>query len=205
MLISIIGSGRVGGVLGRRWAEAGHTIRFGSRDLEKEELKKLAKHPAISIHTPSESVNGVEVVLLAVPVTAIEQVVMSLGTLTGKIVIDCTNPIGAGFTFDKTRDTTGRIKKMAPGAYVVKAFNTTGSTNMDNPSYDGIPLVLPICGDDEAARKVVGQLASELGFEPMDAGGLEHAYLLEAFAFLWLNQAFGQGWGDGFGFSVHKR
>jgi predicted dinucleotide-binding enzyme len=87
----------------------------------------------------------------------------------------------------------------------VKAFNTTGAANMLDPNYQGIGLTMFICGDDAEAKEITARLASELGFEVVDAGALKMARYLEPLALLWVNLAYVQGMGPDIGFRLVRR
>ena len=97
------------------------------------------------------------------------------------------------------------VAQWATGARVVKAFNTTGSGNMDNPSYGGQRVAMLLCGDDAEANAVVAGLAEELGFEAIDNGGLRQSRYFEALALIWISQAYVKGWGPDFGLSIVRR
>ena len=96
MKIGIIGSGNVGGALGKIWARNGHEIMFSSRNPEK--LKPLAeavgKNACFGL--PSDAARFGDVVVLAVPWEQAESALLSAGSLNGKILIDCTNPPQTG-------------------------------------------------------------------------------------------------------------
>lgn len=205
MHIALIGTGNVGRVLGRRWAEAGHAVSFGTRKPDDGAAQALARETGASVQRPEEAAGGAEVVVLAVPGSAAEAVVQGLGNLDGKILVDCTNRLGAGRTLLPGPSTAQRIAEIAPGARVVKAFNTTGARNMAAPVYPDGPLVMPLCGDDAGAKETVAALAAELGFVPLDNGPLKQATALEAMAMVWIVQAYGQGWGPDFGFALLRR
>lgn len=208
MNIAIIGTGRVGSVLGRRWAVAGHAVAFGSRRAGTDAVAELENLEGVSVLAPAEAVATAEVVVLATPWPAVADTMASLGSLAGKILIDCTNPIGPNFSFEGQPGSSGaeQIAAMATGARVVKALNSTGAQNMNAPvEAGGNRLAMFICGDDAEARKVVAALVEQLGFEVADAGVLSQAFYLEALAMLWISQAFGQGWGPDFGFAILRR
>lgn len=205
MYIAIIGTGNVGRVLGRRWKEAGHTVVLGTREPESESSQTLGRDIGVELKHGAVAAADAAIVVIAVPGLAAEGVVRELGDLKGKIIIDCTNPIGPGRTNRPEKSVAERLAEIAPGAHVVKAFNTTGAKNMADPVYEKGPLVMPLCGDDAAAKKVVWELAETLGFEPIDNGPLRQARALEAMAFVWINQAYAQGWGPDFGFAVFRR
>ena len=209
MNIAIIGTGSVGAALGRGWADAGHAIIFGSRHPHADDVEALVDaigNRACST-TPDEAAAAAEVVALAVPWSAAQSAVEGLSGLSGKIVIDCTNPLAAGLQSAVDGDTSGaeQIAGWAPSAHVVKAFNTTGANNMADPDYAGTPLTMFICGDDADAKSTVAGLAEDLGFEAVDAGSLERARLLEPMARLWIHLAMTEGLGREIGFKLLRR
>ena len=205
MNIAIIGTGRVGRVLGRRWAKAGHAITFGSRRFEDESVQALANEAGARVALPEAAAGGADLVVLAVPGTQAEAVVKSLGDLSGKTLIDCTNPMGPGREARPELSAAEEIAALVPEANIVKAFNTTGSKNMENPVYPEGRLMMPFCGDDATAKAQVRELIAELDFEPFDNGPLSQARALEAMAFMWIHQAFSQQWGPDFGFALLRR
>jgi len=201
MRIAIIGAGHVGGTLGRRWATARtgqHTVTFGIRagdELEPQlgEFIDGSGGAARAASVP-DAARGAEVVVFAVPWKAAEEAVRSAGSLSGKIVIDCTNPFAPGLTgLDAPAGGSGAeaLASWAPGARVVKAFNTTGFNIMANPAFPEGPATMFYCGDDASAKRAVHGLAAELGFDPIDAGPLSRARVLENMALLWVSLAMG--------------
>lgn len=210
MRIAIIGTGKVGGTLGRRWAGAGHEVIFCSRSPQDEKVKALlaaSGRKARSAHL-TEGVAGAEVVVLAMPGEAALETIDSAGSLAGKVVIDCTNSVTPdlyGLRVGGGPSAAERIAERAPGARVVKGFNTCHFTTMDDPSFGGTPADLFLCGDDEAARSTVAGLAREIGFEVVDAGPLASALHLEYLAGLWINLAFKQGQGTDITFKLLRR
>jgi 8-hydroxy-5-deazaflavin:NADPH oxidoreductase len=155
-----------------------------------------------------EAAAGAGVVVLAVSFDAVEQAIAECGNLTGKIVIDCNNPLLpdlSGLTMGHTDSCGEMVAHWAKGARVVKTLNTTGSGNMLDPRYGHEALSMFLCGDDADAKKVVTGLVAELGFEPVDAGPLTQARYLEPLAMLWISMAYGLGQGPNFGFRVLRR
>lgn len=209
MNIAIIGTGSVGAALGRGWAEAGHAIIFGSRHPHADDVEALvASIGSRACSTPpDEAAAAAKVVALAVPWGAAQSVVEGLGDLSGKILIDCTNPLAAGLQSAVDGDTSGAedIARWASRARVVKAFNTTGANNMADPDYGGTPLTMFICGDDAESKSTVAGLAEDLGFESVDAGPLDRARLLEPMARLWIHLAMTDGLGREIGFKLLRR
>ena len=210
MKIGIIGSGNVGGALGSRWAMGGHEIVFASRNPESAEMKALVERagPNARAGSAEEAVAASQVLLLATPWPATQAVVQGLGLLSGKILIDATNPILprlAGLEFANTTSGAEQVAEWATGARVVKAFNTVGFNVMEAPDFGGTAATMFYCGDDAGAKEVAKQLATELGFSAEDAGPLTRARVLEPFAMLWITLAMVQGYGREIGFSLLRR
>lgn len=209
MNIAVMGTGNVGGTLGKQWAKKGHQVTFGTRDPNSDKARNLldTAGPNATAATPSQAAAEAEVVVLALPWSTTQQVVESLGDLAGKVVIDCTNPIAPGLQLAVGMTTSGaeQVAIWAEGAKVVKAFNTTGAENMADPNYGGEAITMFICGDDADARTTVAQLAEDLGFEVADSGPLSMARYLEPLAMVWINLAMRQGWGRDIAFKLVKR
>ena len=211
MNIGIAGSGQVGGTLGTRWAAAGHRVAFGSRHPESEEMKGLARKagPNARVVPVGEAVASSEVVLLATPWgAATRDALESNGPWTGKVLIDATNPLLPrleGLELGTTTSGAEQVAQWAPGARVVKAFNTVGFNVMADPRFGADPAVMFYCGDDAEAKQAVRKLAADLGFDPQDAGPLTQARLLEPFALLWISLALKHGFGREIGFQLLRR
>jgi len=206
MNITICGSGNVGRALGMGWKKAGHSVTFAAREPNGAKAAELKKD-GYAVAPQAEAATGADVIVLATPWDATAATVHALGSLAGKIVVDATNPLTAkldlalGFT-DSAGETVARL---ASGAKVVKAFNTTGANNMANTKYAGGKIMMPVAGDDAEAKKVVMGLASDLGFEPVDAGPLAMSRHLEPMAMVWIKLAYAQGLGREFAFAILKR
>ena len=188
MKIAIIGAGNVGGTLGRRFAETGHEIFFGVPDPTADEEKKSFAR----VGSVAESAATAEIIVLAIPFEAIADALKECGDVTGKIIVDCTNPLGK--TIDGVNllvgfETSGaeRVAELAKAAKVVKCFNQTGAENMSQPGFAGGKSVMFVCGDDPTANETVAKLADEIGFDAIDAGNLKKARLLEPLAMLWIH------------------
>jgi len=207
MNLAIIGSGNVGSTLGRRWAATGHTVVFGSR--KPADPKAIADASAIKCRIASvrDAASAAEVVVLATPWQAVKDALAAAGNLAGKVLLDCTNPLTADFTQLEIGHTTSggeEVAKLAPGARVVKIFNTTGAGNMANPDYGGKPATMLFAGDDPTAKSIAATLAKELGFDPIDFGPLANSRLLEPLALVWIKLAF-SGLGFDFALNVMRR
>jgi len=146
--------------------------------------------------------------LVSLPWPAAKDVLAALGDLSGKLLIDTTNPLFpdlSGLSLGTTTSSGEQIAQLANGAKVVKSFNTVGDSIMHNTSFAAGKPVMFYCGDDAAAKMTVHQLAADLGFDPKDAGPLTQSRLLEPFALLWISLAFQQKWGREFAFQALRR
>jgi 8-hydroxy-5-deazaflavin:NADPH oxidoreductase len=205
MQIAIIGTGNVGGALARHWANKGHEIIIGVRDLDNFKGKALLDHPNTRALPIQEAVQQAEVILLATPAMAAVEVAQSLGDTSGKIIIDAMNVVmgrgPAGFS-----NTADAILAHTTTRDVVKCFNTTGYNNMENPQYGDTTLDLFVAGDSERGKAAAIQLAKDAGFaDCYDVGGNDKFQLMEQFAFFWINLAMFRGLGREFGFKVVRR
>ncbi len=205
MNISIIGTGRVGTALAQRWTASGHSVMFGTRDPNAMHVKAaVAANPPARAGAITEAAAFGRIVLLAVPGHVTLDTVRACGDLRSKIVIDAANWFGtkpAGVTTSIAE----AIAEIAPGAKVIKAFNMTGTGNMADPDYNGVKADLFICGDEAAAKIVVTDLATNIGFNVIDAGPLSAAGLLESMAQLWVHLAYTQGLGPNIAWKLLKR
>jgi predicted dinucleotide-binding enzyme len=145
--------------------------------------------------------------VLTVPYGALQATIAGLGDLAGKVLLDCTNPVGPGFNSSAPPGGSAgqQVAQWAPGARVVKIFNTTGFNIMLDPRFGSESATMFYCGDDASAKRAAASLASELGFEPLDAGPLAQARLLEQLALLWISMAMAHGHGRDMAFRMLKR
>lgn len=192
MRIAVIGHGHVGGALADRLQRAGHEVTVGTDREPSAALAALTRrNPGLRVAGSKEAVAGAEAVILAVPFPAVADVISPLADdLAGRVLIDCTNPVGPGLTHGLRSERAGAelVQELAPGAAVVKAFSVYGAENLDDPAYPdaGEPPMMPVCGDDDAAKAAVAGLARELGWRPLDVGGLAQALHLEHMTLLWV-------------------
>lgn len=210
MRIGVAGSGNVGGTLGTGWARAGHTVTFGSRNPDSQEMTGLVARAGSNARAATivEAVASSDVVLLATPWPATRTVLQAAGSLAGKVLIDSTNPLLAdlsGIELGTTTSGAEQVALWAPGARVVKAFNSVGSNVMANPRFGDRAAAMFYCGDDKEAKVAVHRLAADLGFDPHDAGPLTQARVLEPLALLWVSLAFARGYGREFAFQLMRR
>jgi predicted dinucleotide-binding enzyme len=201
MEIAVVGTGNVGGTLGKALSAKGHDIVYGvsSESKADREGRKLV----------SEAIEGAEVVILATPwpVTG-DLVKRNAAGLAGKIVIDATNPLKAdlsGLAVGPETSGAETLQRNAPLAQFYKTFNTTGSQNMAEPRFPEGPAVMFIAGRLGAGMDTVKRLVSDVGFEAVDAGDLKTARLLEHLAVLWIQLAYAKGFGRDWAFRIARR
>jgi NADPH-dependent F420 reductase len=189
MKIAIIGTGHIGGGLGRAWAQKGYEITFGARDAAAPDVLSLCREVGAQASSLAAAAAAAEVVVLAVPHAALEEVLRNTGTLAGKIVVDCTNGLGPGpsLLFGHTTSAAEETAKKIPGARLVKSFNAQGAENLVNPVYNGVRATNFFCGDDVDAKRVVQGLIEAVGFEAVDVGPLRNARFLEPLTLLWIS------------------
>jgi predicted dinucleotide-binding enzyme len=200
----------VGGALGAGWASKGHHVIFGSRNPQSERVRRKidAAGPNVRAAPPDEAVHAAQVVVLATPWQAAQEALAAAGDLSGKVLIDCINPLTEDFRHLDIGHTTSaaeQIAHWAPGAKVVKAFNTVSAGAMADPWFGDENATMFYCGDDEGAKTIVGALAKDLGFDVYDAGPLSVARYLEPFAMLYIKLAMKEGWGGDCAFKVLRR
>lgn len=206
--VAIIGTGSVGGALGPEFAAQGHTIVYGSRDPLRGEVAELVKRTGegASATTQAEAVKDANIVVLAVPGLLVEEITKSLGDLSGKIIIDPTNPLKrseTGLEFGVDTSNGQIIQATAPDAYVVKAFNTLNWKTMVDPEESGGPVSIPLVGDNAAAKATVAALVEGMGLEAIDLGGIENAHWVEGMLILWINNRYGST-RDSFDYHLRK-
>jgi predicted dinucleotide-binding enzyme len=204
MRIAIIGAGSVGATLGRAWIKHGEDVIWGVRNPADPKHGALAKE---RVKAPADAVNEAEVVVVATPWSATEAAIKSLGSLADKIVVDCTNPVGMGpdglqLVLGFNTSAGEQVASWAPGAFVFKTLNTTGAGNMAKAADYQVKPVMLVAGDDAGRKPGVMDLVGKLGFEPVDAGPLKNARLLEPLAMVWIDQAMKRGRGRDFAFAL---
>lgn len=204
MRIAVIGAGNVGKTVGKAWAAKGHAVAYGVRNAGDPKYAGLA---ATSV---AEAARDAEAVLLSTPWPATEAALQAAGDLTGKLVLDSTNPLqmgadgislAVGFTISGGEMVAGWAK----GALVFKTLNQSGFGNLgDTSRYQPRPVMF-YAGDAQQRRADVATLLEDLGFEAVDAGPLRNARLLEPHAMLWIDLAMKRGLGRNFAYALVRR
>jgi len=184
---------------------------LAARDPKSEGVKKaLTKYPSLKVAKPKDAVTHAEVIFLATPFQANEEALKEVASeLKGKILVDCTNPVGPGLTHGLKSEVSGSelVQNLVPEAKVVKAFTIYGFENFENSAYPGynVKPVMMYCGQDAAAKKTVNELIAQLGWEPLDVGGLEQALHLEHMTLLWVRMVRVNGHSPNMVWAVLKR
>src|SRR5215212_3794474 len=183
MDITIIGTGNMARGIATRALAGGHSVTLLGTETEKAET--LARELSGDVRTGQvgDPLPG-DVVVLAVWYAVVDDVLSRYGDqLDGKVVVDITNPIDVD-AFEPLELEAGsaaqEIAAKAPGARVVKAFNTTFAGTLAEGRVGGQPLDVFIAGDDEDAKEIVSRIVTDAGLRPVDAGPLARAHELEA-------------------------
>lgn len=212
MNIAFLGIGNVGSALAVNLAHSGHSVTIAARDPGSASvLAAIQKEPALKPLPPRDSVAGADVVFLATPYAANAAALGGLDdVLAGRILVDCTNPVGPGLTHALESKTSGaeEVQRLAPGARVVKAFTIYGYENFIDSGYPGYGALKPamlIAGDDAEAKQTVSSLCADLGWQAVDTGPLANSLHLEHLTLLWIKMARVQGKGAGFVWAMLER
>ena len=186
MKIGIIGSGNIGGNLGKHWVKAGYEVMFSSR--HPEQLQSMADEVGAKTGDTESAAAFGEVILLAIPYGKVPDVAQQIGGLDNKILIDAGNPypqrdgeVAQKVIDNDSQTATGYIASLFPKAKTVKAFNSVHyQVFADKAFREGDErIAVQICSDDKSARETVKQLIKDIGFAPQDLGNLSQGVLFE--------------------------
>ena len=194
MKIGILGSGDVAKALAAGFLKHNHDVKLGTRAPVK--LAEWAeKNPKAGVASFPDTAKFGEVVILAVKGTAAMDALRAAeaANLAGKIVIDACNPIAdeppvngvLKFFTSHDESLMEQLQREFKGARFVKAFNSVGNACMVNPQFKGGKPTMFICGNDDAAKKTVGQILDQFGWEIADMGKAEAARAIEPLCMLW--------------------
>jgi predicted dinucleotide-binding enzyme len=192
--IGILGSGDVGKVLAKGFLKNGYQVAIGSDHPEKlAEFKR--ENPEMETATFEQAAQSGDIVVVCVKGTVAEKIVEKVKRhITGKTVIDTTNPIADAppqnavlkYFISLEESLMERLQTIAPDAQFVKAFNSIGSALMVNPEFgDDTKPTMFICGNNDDAKKKVHEILEKFGFEVEDMGKVESARAIEPLCILW--------------------
>jgi len=196
MKAGILGSGAVGQVLARAFYNEGYEVKLGTDHADKEKTVKFKnENPGIQVGSFKETAAFGEILVLAVAGAAVDKVIASAvkSNFANKVVIDTTNPIATAppvngvlkYFTSMDESLMEKIQQQLPEAKLVKAFNSVGNAAMYKPVYkEGKPSMF-ICGNDEAAKKLVAGILAMFGWEIEDMGKVEAARAIEPLCMLW--------------------
>ena len=198
MNVTIIGAGNMGRGLAKQLSAAGHQVTVTARDLDKA-TQLASEFSGVTAAPAASALGNSNVVIVATGYANAAAALHALGDLSGRVVIDITNPLTddyMGLTLGHTTSAAEEIAAAVPGAQVVKAFNTVFAQVLaGGPELDGQQVPVYYATDSEQARQTVRVLIDSIGFKPVDAGPLKNARYLEPVG--GLNIYFGYGAGLG--------
>lgn len=194
MKVGIIGSGDVGQTLARAFKSEGYEVMLGTRNTSKENLVQFNNEAKIDVGTFEETAKFGNLIVLCVKGSAAKEAVQLAGAenLSGKIIIDTTNPIAntppvngvLNFTTSFQTSLMEELQKEIPEAKFIKCFNSVGNLLMYKPQLDATPTMF-ICGNDDEAKKKITDILTAFGWETADMGKAEAARAIEPLCILW--------------------
>lgn len=207
MKLAVIGSGNMGKSIGKWAGQAGYEVIFSAKNPEHARDAAKAAGKNSKSGTLAEAVKMADMVLLAVPHTAVKEILPEIKPfMKGKVLIDLTNPLNSDFTglsLGFTTSAAEEIQKSLPDAKVVKAFNTVFASIFasQNPSLKGSKVAIFYASDDKEGKEKVAELITKMGLDAVDCGPLKASRDLEPLAFLNISLGYSQGHGTSIGFS----
>jgi len=198
MKVLVIGTGNMGAGFVKQLTAAGHQVSVAARDLAKAQVL-AQQHGATAVALEGAAMD-VAAVIVATPYELAASALRSAGDLTGKTVIDITNPLTPdymGLTLGHSTSAAEEIARAVPGTDVVKAFNTVFAQVLAEGADfgEGQKVTVFLASDSEPAKQTARALAESMGFQTQDAGGLKSARYLEPLAGLNIYFAYGAGLG----------
>jgi NADPH-dependent F420 reductase len=198
MKVAVIGTGNMGTGFANLLASADHDVAIGARD--------PAKAAALAEQVGNGAVGGgiaaavklSDVIVLALPYGAIGDALKLAGDLSGKVLVDISNPVTAdfqGLVVGHTTSAAEEIQALAPLTKVVKGFNTIFAQLLPREGRNGKTLQVFLAGDDEGAKDTVSTLATSLAFEPIDCGPLSNSRFIEPIGAMNIQFGYFLGWG----------
>jgi predicted dinucleotide-binding enzyme len=187
--IAVIGSGRIGGGLAKKWAARGHAVTFGARSPDKPALVEVAEQVNAARADVESAVAQSEVVVFAIPGGEVAGTLSRLGSrLDGKLVIDVANNVRG-----EHMNSAAAVAEAAPGAVYYRAFNSYGWEHIELPVVDGIVADGFFCGPDGAPRATIERLIADVGFRPVWVGGPEDVEVVDGLLRLWFTMVMKHG------------
>jgi 8-hydroxy-5-deazaflavin:NADPH oxidoreductase len=184
--VGIIGRGNAGSAIKRGLDRSGYEVRIVGSDPKAVD----------------ETARWADLLILAVPFSALPDAAKAISEgAKDKTVVDVTNIVGPNVKVPATSGAK-ELQMGIPESKVVKSFNMVFAQNMDSGRAANQQITLFMAGDDKDAKKQVGQLATDIGFDPVDVGALDNAKLLESLGNLVIQIGYAQGLGTNIGFKL---
>ncbi len=183
MKIGIVGSGRIGGLIGKLWSRAGHDVLFSSRN--PQTLGELVEQAGGSAKagTPEQAIAFGDAVLMSVPFVSLPEYGHTMAEAFGrKVVLDTSNPYPnrdgpmAEEVRRSGRGTGPYLRDWFPAVRIVRAFNTVWDRTLESEAHRAGPRVgIPLASDDEEALRIAAALVMDAGFDPVIVGPLDRS------------------------------
>lgn len=180
MRICVIGTGFIGGILGRALAAAGHSVTFGSRHPEDVDLGSTAATAA----RIDEAIDSADAVILAISGSALAEFgATNDAALQGMLVVDATNKMGAPVANSRAA--------LPPSVRYARAFNTLAGESMADPMFGDVRADM-FFSAPEADRDTVAKIIEDVGLRPVYVGA-DQEELVDGLFRLWIALVVGQG------------
>lgn len=209
MKIGILGSGLMGGTLGRLWSACGHDVTFAYSQND-DRRQAMAREAGATSGTVSHAVSGADAVLLSVHWSQTTDVLDQAGNLSDMTVLNCCVPLddtNQDLVVGRTTSGAEELARMRPDAHWVSCFSTNPSESFDpvfrRKGQTPAPQVLT-CTDHDGARAVAFDLIRDIGFDPLDCGPLRNARFVEPFAMATVELAYVQPGGPALTYRFEK-
>ena len=200
MKVAIIGTGNIGGNLGRALAAKNHQIIYGVRDPQSPKTQAaLANITGATATDIAQAVAAGELIFLALPWQALPEALQKAGDLTDKIVVDCSNRTSASTS---GLSSVEEVAKLAKGAHVLKCFNMVAAEMFEKPQFGQTKASMFYCGEGAEGKAKLKQLGQDIGYEMYDLGGLTNGYLMDGLFQTWIALAFGEKLGRRLAFKM---
>ena len=196
MTVAVIGTGLIGGTLGRAFARAGYPTVFGSRAPETD---TAAGDSGATMATVADAIAQSDTIVLAVPAAAVDGLLATYGdALAGKLVVDAANNITGTVAHH-----ADLVARHAPKARYARAFNTLGGENLADPDFRGTPADM-FYSAPTSDRATLDALITAVGLRPIYLGDGQHD-TVDGVLRLWFALAIGQGHGRDLAFHTLMR
>jgi len=199
MKVTVIGAGNMGSAFVKQLTRAGHQVSVTARDSAKA-AQVAAANPGAQAVATAGAAAGADAVVLATGYAEAVGALQAVGGLEGKVVIDITNPLTAdymGLTLGHSSSAAEEIARAVPGAEIVKGFNTVFASVLAEGAElgQGQKVTVFVASDSARAKQTATALAQSIGFDVIDAGGIQNARYLEPLAGLNIYLGYGAGLG----------